>query len=243
MTVEAPVPIGRVAQLWRYPVKSLRGESVESLRFGVRGAEGDRRWAVRGQDGKLGSGKSTRRFRRMPGLLSLRAGAGADGSTWIELPTGERVAVDDPSAASRVGAIVGEEVALVADEEHPHVDDAPVHLVTSTSLDWIARRRPSERIDSRRFRPNLVVDTPAGGGPRPEDDWVGKLLVAGDARLRVVGRTERCVMVTLRQEDLGFAPSILRELESQADACLGVYAEVVEEGDVRVGDEVGTARA
>lgn len=65
--------IGSVAVVTRYPVKSLVGEDLPSARVDARGVEGDRLWAVRDADGKLGSGKDTRRFRRMDGLLQLRA--------------------------------------------------------------------------------------------------------------------------------------------------------------------------
>jgi hypothetical protein len=65
--------VGRVERLHRYPVKSLRGESPEEVEVDRRGVLADRRWALREPDGKLGSGKSTRRFRAMDGLGGLHA--------------------------------------------------------------------------------------------------------------------------------------------------------------------------
>ncbi|WP_233583870.1 MOSC N-terminal beta barrel domain-containing protein [Micromonospora sp. CV4] len=68
----------RVAEIRRYPIKSMLGEAVPLAEVGERGLAGDRLWAVRDLDGKLGSGKNTRRFRRMPGLFRLQAYAADD---------------------------------------------------------------------------------------------------------------------------------------------------------------------
>ncbi|WP_260613868.1 MOSC domain-containing protein [Streptomyces sp. WAC07061] len=65
--------LGTVERIWRYPVKSTGGEAVEESAVDPRGLVGDRLYAVRDAEGKFGSGKSTRRFRRMPGLLQLRS--------------------------------------------------------------------------------------------------------------------------------------------------------------------------
>jgi uncharacterized protein YcbX len=76
-----------VSELWRYPVKSLLGERLRVAEVESRGPTLDRRWAIYGADGKIGSGKSTRRFRRMPGLLDI-ASHGEDGSVHVRFPDG-----------------------------------------------------------------------------------------------------------------------------------------------------------
>jgi len=246
-----PLVVGRVAELWRYPVKSLGGERLEALALARRGGVGDRAWAVRGADGKIGSGKTTRRLRRMPGLLSVTAHTDEAGQVWVRFPAGDASAVSDPRTAERIGAVVGERVWLAEEGATSHFDDAPLHVLTSGSLAWLAARRPGDQIETRRFRPNVVVETAAGVGAeasgaeagaaigRPEDDWVGRtLLLGGEVRATVRKGTERCVMTTLAQPGLGFAPRVLKELESSADGLLGVYADVVAEGLLRVGDEV-----
>src|SRR5215217_1554886 len=65
--------LGRVAELYRFPVKSLSGERLSRVEVDARGVVGDRLWSVRDPDGRFGSGKTTRRFRRMDGLLALRS--------------------------------------------------------------------------------------------------------------------------------------------------------------------------
>ena len=87
--------VGIVAELWRYPVKSMRGERCEQAILDGRGISGDRLYAVRDRDGKLGSGKNTRRFRRIDGLLDFRACY--DGAVpVVTLPGGDQVRGDDP---------------------------------------------------------------------------------------------------------------------------------------------------
>jgi uncharacterized protein len=228
--------LGEVTELWRYPVKSLGGERISEVECDRRGIVGDRWWAVRGADGRLGSGKTTRRFRRMPGLLSISARLDDDGVAWVELPTGERAKVVDPAAAELVGAVVGETVTLEEETDVPHFDDAALHVVSTASLSWLRASRPDDQVDVPRFRPNVVVDV-AGGG-RPEDDWVGHSLRVGSVTLGIGGQTGRCVMVTMTQPELAFAPGILGELTRRTGGLFGVYGDVLDGGRIQVGDQV-----
>jgi uncharacterized protein YcbX len=228
--------VGRVAELWHYPVKSMGGQQLTELRCGSRGIDGDRWWAVRGADGKLGSGKTSRRFRRMPGLLSMAAFTDDHGVAWIRSPGGESGRIDDLMTAALVGAVVGEDVTLVEEGEMSHFDDAPLHLVSSASLRWLEARRPADQVDRRRFRPNLVVE--CEGADLVEEGWLGRQLQIGGVTLAIEGLTERCVMTTLAQDDLGFAPAILGDLHKANESRLGVYASVVSEGTIRLEDDV-----
>jgi uncharacterized protein YcbX len=228
--------VGRVAELWCYPVKSLGGQQLSEVQCGTMGFDGDRQWAVRGADGKIGSGKTTRRFRRMPGLLSMASSYNDHGVVWIHYANGESRRIDDPTTATLIGAVVGENVTLVVEGETSHLDDAPLHLVSTASLRWLEARRPIDQVDRRRFRPNLVVESE--GSDLAEDEWLGRQLQIGDVAVTVEKRTERCVMTTLSQDDLRFAPGILGDLRKTNDSCMGVYAHVVIEGTIRVGDDV-----
>ena len=68
-----------VAAIRRYPVKSMGGESLEHVELDARGLVGDRRYAVVDGDGKLSSGKDSRRFRRRDQVFSYAAGTSPDG--------------------------------------------------------------------------------------------------------------------------------------------------------------------
>jgi uncharacterized protein YcbX len=213
-----------VVELWRYPVKSLLGERVEHLALDARGAVGDRAWAVVGRDGKFGSGKTTRRFRRMPGLLTVAARVGDGDVPVLVFADGEELAADSTRAALRMSDVVGEPVTIEREGVVPHLDDGPIHLLTTASMRWLGERVPDAVIDARRFRPNVVLDTDADG--LVEESWIGEMVHIGDAALRVERRAVRCVMASMAQSDLAFAPSIMRTLEAENDLNLGVYASV-----------------
>ncbi len=154
--------VGRIAEVWRYPVKSMGGERLEQVRCTARGLEGDRRWAVRAADGKLGSGKSSRRFHGMRGLLSLTSFIGPSGGTSIRFPDGEVLGVEDPATARAVSRITGEGVQLVAEGSEPHFDQAPRHLLSAASLRWLAGLRPDDAVDLIRTHSSLGVHDERG---------------------------------------------------------------------------------
>ncbi len=227
---------GTVARLWRYPVKSLRGEACASARFDASGMEHDRPYAIRGADGRLGSGKSTRRMRQIDGLLGL-GGCLAEGRPSLRFADGRLLACDAPQVHAALSAALGEPVTLSAEPREPHVDAAPLHLITTASLAWLRGRLPGSAIDERRFRPNLVLEV-AGAEP-VEAGWIGRTLRIGEQLwLRIVERTERCRMVTLAQEELPGDAGILRALAQEQEACFGVYAEVAVPGAASAGDPV-----
>jgi uncharacterized protein len=232
------VLVGRVAELWRYPVKSVGGERRHELDFDARGADGDRGFALYGVDGKIGSGKSTRRFRRMDGLLHYSASL--DGrAPVIVCPDGARVRAGEPAADAALSAALAEPIRVRAEHGTSHLDVAPVHLVSTASLRWLAARvGDASAADVRRFRPNILLEVP-GDAERPEDEWRGRTLRLGDGvRMDVVGRAERCVMTTMSQPALDDDGRILRILAELNEACFGVYASVRASGRVRVGDGV-----
>jgi uncharacterized protein YcbX len=230
------VLVGRVAELWRYPVKSVGGERRHELDFDPRGADGDRRFALYGGDGKIGSGKTTRRFRRMDGLLHYSASL--DGrAPVIVCPDGARLRAGEPAADAALSAALAEPISVRAEHGTSHFDVAPVHLLSTASLRWLASRvGDASAADVRRFRPNILVDVP-GVAERPEDEWRGRTLLLGDTvRIDVVDRAERCVMTTMSQPTLDADDRILRILAQLNEACFGVYASVRASGRVRLGD-------
>jgi uncharacterized protein YcbX len=231
-----PQAIGRVAGLWRYSVKSMRGERMSALEFDERGGVADRQFAIRDADGKFDSGKNTRRFRRIDGLFGFRASLKGD-TPIIEFPNGTTMLGDNPDIHRALSVALGQEVTLAREAAVSHFDQAPVRLVTSASLEWLRARLPDSQIDARRFRPNVVIEV-SDAAALVEESWIGCTLGFGDRlRLTISHRAERCVMVTNEQEDLASDAGVLRELAQFNDACFGVYAEVLHSGEVRLGDE------
>lgn len=120
-----------------------------------------------------------------------------------------------------------------------------VHLITTSTTRRLAELAPDSRFDSRRFRPNLVVDTSDDGFV--ESGWPGRTLSIGDVRLSVTFTVPRCVVTTLAQEDLPSDPDVLRTVTKHnfvdpgfgaAYPCVGVYADVITPGEVHSGDLV-----
>jgi uncharacterized protein len=136
-------------------------------------------------------------------------------------------------------------------------DYAPLHVLTTTTLATLAalHPHPSGQVDSRRFRPNLVIETPNMTQGFVKNDWVGRILLIGaDLRLRVSNPTPRCVVPTLKQGPLMADLDLLRTiadhnrppvpaLDAALRPCLGVYASVERSGVVQVGDTVCIADA
>jgi uncharacterized protein len=130
------------------------------------------------------------------------------------------------------------------------VDFAPLHLLTTSTLDRIAELSPYGRADLERYRPNVVIRTAAAGFA--ENDWLERILRVGDdVVLRVIARTPRCAVPTLAHGALPRDPDALRVLARHnrvepldsvdPEPCAGVYAEVLRPGRIRTGDPVRLA--
>ncbi|MEU4359726.1 MOSC domain-containing protein [Streptomyces virginiae] len=242
--------VGVVERLWRYPIKSTGGEPLRSAEVDLRGLVGDRLYAVRDGAGKFGSGKNTRRFRRMDGLLHLRSryarGAGEPGPPALpglpelsgppELVDPRGRVVADPTAFLRT-YLRRDDVELAREGQVSHFDQLPVSVLTTATLDWIRREVPDVPVDERRFRPNLLVRTPPGTPPFVEDEWIGRRAILGDTLcLHFQRSSERCVMTNQAQPDLPHSPLVLRAIAAAHDNRLDVLATVLRPGTVRVGD-------
>ncbi|MZF88804.1 MOSC domain-containing protein [Streptomyces sp. SID5643] len=125
-------------------------------------------------------------------------------------------------------------------------DFGSLHLVTTATLARLRSAYPVGDFDPRRFRPNIVIDIP-GEPSFAEDAWIGTQLRVGEALLRAMVPTPRCVVPTLGQDDLPPDPRIMHTVAGEHRipvldlgrlSCVGIYLDVVEPGVVRVGDTV-----
>jgi uncharacterized protein len=124
-------------------------------------------------------------------------------------------------------------------------DFGAIHLVTSSTERALSSAAPGSRFDARRFRPNIVIDTPDEGFV--ETGWVQHTLRVGDVELPVSMSVPRCVMTTLAQDDLPADREVLRTITrvnkvefapGSPFPCVGVYADAPAGGTIRVGDTV-----
>ncbi len=123
-----------------------------------------------------------------------------------------------------------------------YFDAFPLMLMTTASLRRLQDLVPDSAVDVKRFRPNLVIETPDDVSGFVESEWAGKQIRIGEATLELTAPCPRCVMITHPVADLPKDPQILRAVVRDADQNLGVYAKVAQAGSIRVGDTVEVVR-
>lgn len=224
--------IGTIKSLWRYPVKSLVGETLDNLEINARGVVGDRGYAILNREGKIGSGKNTRRYVRTDGLLSLGATKTEAGIS-ISFPDGTTLSDKDERIDVKLSTVIGQEVSLSRENETSYFDDSAVLILTSRTLSALAKELPNSEIDERRFRANIVVDT-----AHSDDELVGRVLKIGAVALNVTHRCERCRMITLEQIGISNRPEILKTVAKKYGLLFGCYASVLSTGAISVGNKV-----
>jgi uncharacterized protein len=226
--------VGRIAALWRYPVKSMPGENLEKTEVSWHGVAGDRRWAFV-RDGQVRSGFPWLTMRELPELAHYRPRFADPGRpdaslTLVRTPSGGELEVADPALAAELGLGV-----RVIKQNRGIFDTMPLSLLTTRTVASLGRLAGTD-LAPERFRPNLLVD--ALSGDFPDDGWVGRILRIGGLRMRVDQRDQRCLMVTIDPVTLDRDPAILRAIARERDARLGVYGSTVQPGQVAVGDPV-----
>ena len=226
--------VGRVAALWRYPVKSMAAEELDTAEVSWHGFAGDRRWAFI-RDGQVRSGFPWLTIRERPELAHYRPRFAEPGrpnasAVLVRTPCGAEFDVADPALAAGFGPGV-----RVIKCDRGVFDTMPLSLLTIQTLAALGQLAGTGLAPGR-FRPNLLVD--AGGHGFPEEAWVGRVLRIGGLRMRVDKRDQRCVVVTVDPVTLRRDPAILRVIARERDAQLGVYGQIVAPGQVTVGDPV-----
>ena len=218
------IVVGRVLTLYRYPVKSMRGERLESAEIGVDGIRGDRLVHVRESRGRV----VTSRYR--PGLLGLNGTLGCDGEPLVD---GEPW--DTPATLARVRAATFPDAELVRFNGVDHgqrYDVLPLTVLT----DGMAR---AVGVDHRRFRPNILI---GGVDELEETSWPGAYLSIGDVVIGIRKRRSRCVMTTFDPDTLEQDPSVLRRVVSSFEGSVALDCWVKAPGRIGVGDLVTVRR-
>ena len=227
--------IGTISQIWRYPVKSLLGESLDQAPVDPRGLDGDRAYALIWPDRKIASGKTSRRFRRLPGLFGLSSYY-REGTVGVRFPDGEEIQGPSGALDNRLADHFGELVKLERESGTSFFDASPAHILTTSSLNWLKQHIDPVSADLRRFRPNIVVDSDDAG--LKDSDFIGRTMKIGlSVALTVTDPTERCVMTTLEQSDLPKDTDVLDVIAKHGNE-FGVYAAVSTGGEIKVGDRV-----
>jgi len=262
-----PSNVATVAAVYRYPVKSMLGEDLAAAEIDPRGVAGDRAFAVIDPaENRVGSAKIPKKWARLYEFRAAYhpSSNGAASVPQVTFPDGSVVPADSPEIDARLSGILGKEVRFVSTKPeglrleavkpgldaielpetvdfplvNPFFDFAALHIVTSATLGCLRSLYPEGDFDARRFRPNIVLDTPGEAGFL-EESWIGKTLAIGDeVRVRIFMNTHRCAATTLPHHGLPNDPDILRTANKHNAGNVGVYATVERTGTVRVGDVV-----
>jgi uncharacterized protein YcbX len=256
--------IGKVESLWRYPVKSMRGEELDEIFAGYGGVYGDRLFAFKSSANQRGfpffTGRDKRQMIRYrarfrypekaarpinlgeaeklsPNINPISASA-TELMIDVETPDGKMFAIDDPALVEdlRTGVDEKHELALLRSDK-AITDCRPLSIFAVQT----ARRLGEEsgvEVDKRRFRANIYVDLITSDG-FAEDGLVGRSLRIGSkVVIAILQRDERCMMITLDPDTGEKEPAILKKVAQAHEGMAGVYGAVVVEGMVRKGDPI-----
>jgi uncharacterized protein YcbX len=234
--------LGRIAAIFRYPVKSMAGESLEVARLGWHGIEGDRRLAVRAlnDQGEFPWLSAS----RLPQLLTYKP-FGFDSNsrellpTHVRTPDGKEYELRSDELRREISSRYGSEVELM-NLKHGIFDEACISVISLATVHGVERESARE-VDLRRFRPNVVIET-NNTEPFMEDKWVGRTLIFGEensaAAIGVTMKDERCVMVNLDPDTAEKDSEVMKTIVRLNGNYAGVYGTVVRAGELRVGQVV-----
>jgi MOSC domain-containing protein len=254
--------IGKVESVWRYPVKSMRGEELDEAFAGYSGIYGDRLFAFRSSASPKGFPYLTAREQRRLLLyrpyfrypdkaarpINLIEAESKDANPLsadlaelvvdVESADGQTLAIDDPALIEMLRADLDPKHQLtLMQSQRAMTDCRPVSIFSLQSARQLAEET-SAPIDKRRFRANVYVDLTSGRG-FAENEFVGRSLRIGSkVVVTVLERDPRCVMITLDPDTAEKTPAILKRVAQAHDGMAGVYGAVMIEGMVHKGDPV-----
>jgi MOSC domain-containing protein len=205
-----------VAELWRYPVKSMGGEKLSQALLGAGGVEGDRLVQVHSEYGMITA-------RTHPRLLGMHAVLGPDGEPLVD---GRHW--NSPEVARDVEAAAGRGARLLRYDGPERFDVLPLLVATDGAVAAFGR-------DLRRLRPNLVIGGVEG---LQEREWEGARLRIGEVVIQIADLRGRCVMTTYDPDTQAQDRSVLRDIVRQFGGRLALNCAVLRGGPVKVGDPV-----
>jgi len=255
--------IGKVESLWRYPVKSMRGEELDEMFAGYAGVYGDRVFAFSSSANRKGfpffTGRDQRqilryqpRFRHPnkaarptnlpeaeklpPGVTPLYAEP-EELMVDVETPDGNVLAVDDAALIESLREEIDDKHQLtLLRSERALTDCRPLSIFAVQTAKKLGEETGA--VDKRRFRANVYVDLTSADG-FAENEFVGRSLhIGAKVTVAVLQRDARCMMITLDPDTAEKTPAILKVVAQAHEGMAGVYGAVLIEGVIRKGDSV-----
>jgi uncharacterized protein YcbX len=236
------IEVGHIEAIFRYPVKSMGGERLETANLGWHGLDGDRRLALRRMDNRSGMPWLT--ASKLPDLVLFTPQRHEDGAepglpTHIRTPNGEELPVFGEELAAEVGRRHGAPVQMMQ-LRHGIFDEASISVIAMDTVDEISRLA-GQSPDVRRFRPNVLVRT-LRPLPFQEDEWVGGVLSFGEGddapAIAVTMRDLRCAMLNIDPDSASLAPEMMKTVVRVNQNNAGIYGTVTRAGRLAVGQNI-----
>ncbi|MHB2036087.1 MAG: MOSC domain-containing protein [Nitrososphaerales archaeon] len=228
--------LGRVARLRRYPVKSMKGEDLDSALLLTSGMVGDRLYAFldenRRNETKFPWGWIT--ARQVPELLLFEPKYIRNDVKRLEFLSNQS-RMNAEVIVSYLAKKYSLKVSLKFDERG-NFDSKPISLLGLSTLRQL-ETESFDRLDPERFRANIYAEW-EDQRPFYEDDLVGKTLIMGKAKIKILRKNSRCSIPTLDPKTAKATPKIQENITRNHGGFTGVYASVLQSGEVNVGDEI-----
>lgn len=244
--IEEFVEVGVVKELYRFPVKSMRGEALTEAFGAWHGFQGDRRYAFVRSENRSGFPWLT--GREIPQIVQFtpRITDPSDienSPVDVALPDGRILPIGSTELNQVLAEAYGKPVHLIKIERGAF--DSQVMSVMSTATVAELSAMVGTAVTARRFRQNIVIE-PFDEQPFVEERWLDSSLVFGDEseglRIRLNRRIQRCVMINIEPETAEKEPAVLKTVAQSRQNCVGVYGSPERPGLVRVGDVVKLVR-
>jgi uncharacterized protein len=256
--------IATVESLWRYPVKSMRGEELDEMYAGYAGVYGDRLFAFKSSATRKGFPYFTAReqtemlryrprFRQPdkaarpinladaeklpPGANPVSADP-AELMIDVETPSGETLAIDDPALIDNLRAgLDGTHQVNLLRSDRAMTDCRPLSIFAVQSAEKLGEET-GIAIDKRRFRANIYLNLTSAHG-FAEDEFVGRSLRIGPkVVVLILERDPRCMVITLDPDTAEKTPAILKKVAQAHSGMAGIYGAVLTAGMLHKGDIV-----
>jgi uncharacterized protein YcbX len=231
-----PIEIGRIEAIFRYPVKSMRGEPLSSAALGWHGLDGDRRFAFRRLDQRGDFPWLT--ASKLPELVLYTPGR-VDEAPHVRAPEGQDLPLFGEELAAQVGRRCGFPVEMMQ-LRNGIFDDASISAITSATAGEVCRLA-GRSAEIRRFRPNIVIRSERAV-PFEEDQWVGRVLVFGEGEdapaVTVTARDVRCAMLNIDPDTASLDPEMMKAAVRANQNDAGVYGAVTRSGRLAVGQRI-----
>ncbi|AZO81495.1 hypothetical protein BLM15_16910 [Bosea sp. Tri-49] len=216
----------------------MAGERLEQTHVDTGGVAGDRIWGLLdATTGRIASPGREKHFIGVPRAYAKASGIGValslDGERWAGPDDAELLA--NLSQAFGFMPVLKPFDTFGSGGFRPRYEHAPIHIVTSAALRSLERELPGSVIDTRRFRPNILVDWPDGLETIPEHGWIGREIRIGDVVLKAREPCGRCGFITIAQEGLPQDVEILRTVVKHHERNFGIYCDVVTPGEIATG--------